>query len=221
MYFLNFAISDLVLRKRLCVNVFKRPSITSFFRKNLGNYIGRTATTRTGVTFEIVNHVPDIQSESQWFAQIEADLEDEEDEAMKDTFIENYTKSVTTVESFLVSERFKQSEMLSEMIQRQEEMQELLLNSSLKKTSSMMNMNIRSSNLGLNNFGSSRHLSSSQCSLDVTSLRKQNRLSLSGHGDSLQTKPREHKRRSLPPNTRMTNSTKPSLFSGTTITEEE
>ena len=201
--------------------MFKRPSITSFFRKNLGNYIGRTATTSTGVTFEIVNQVPDIQSESQWFAQIEADLDDEEDEAMKDSFIENYTKSVTTVESLLVSERFKQSEMLSEMIQRQEEMQEQLLNISLRKTSSVMNIRSAGSNLRLNNFGSSRHLSSSQCSLDVNSLRKQNRLSLTGHGDNLQTKSREHKRRSLPPNTRMTNSTKPPLLSGTTITEEE
>ena len=60
--------------------MFKRPSISSFFRKNLGNYIGRASTTTsTGVTFEIVNQVPDIQSESQWFAQIEADLDDEED----------------------------------------------------------------------------------------------------------------------------------------------
>lgn len=203
--------------------MFKRPSISSFFRKNLGNYIGRASTTTsTGVTFEIVNQVPDIQSESQWFAQIEADLDDEEDEAMKDTFIENYTRSVTTVESLLASEKFKQSEMLTEMIQRQDQMQEQLLNNSLRKTLSVMNIRTSSgSTLGLNNFGSSRHLSSSQCSLDVASLRKPNRSSLSLHGDSLQTKTREPKRRSLPTNARITNASRPPTLSGTTITEEE
>ena len=47
---------DLVLRKRICINIFKRPSITSFFKKNLGNYLGRSLLTGTGKIDDMRRH---------------------------------------------------------------------------------------------------------------------------------------------------------------------
>ena len=40
-----------------------------------------------------------------------------------------------------------------------------------RKATSVLNIRKSNSSFGINNFGSSRNLSSSQCSLDVTALR--------------------------------------------------
>ena len=75
-----------------------------------------------GVTFELVKQVPDIYTESEWFAQIEANM-DEESETLKETFMDNYSKAVTAVENLIFTEKGRQKEILTEMILRQEELQ--------------------------------------------------------------------------------------------------
>ena len=83
-------------------------------------------------------------------------------------------------------------------------------------------MNIRKSNssFGINNFGSSRNLSSSQCSLEVTALRggRSGRQSL-GLTESLARTNKVEKRKSLPAG--LLTSTKTLLSPQVTITEED
>ena len=47
---IDSSFADLVLRKRICLNVFKRPSISHFFKKNLSSYLGKNtiSQSRTG-----------------------------------------------------------------------------------------------------------------------------------------------------------------------------
>ena len=47
----------------------------------------------------------------------------------------------------------------------------ITINTNPRKATSVMNIRKSNSSFGINNFGSSRNLSSSQCSLDVTALR--------------------------------------------------
>ena len=168
-----------------------------------------------GVTFEIVSQVPDIYTESEWFAQIEANL-DEENETLKETFFDNYNKAVGSVETLLTSERVKQAETLTEMISRQEELQEQRRGNRMRKASSVMNMRGARSSLGLNSLGSNRNLSSSQYSLDVATLRKQNRQSL----ENLNGRIKENKLRT-DYSSRMGGLKKHQNMSGPTIVEED
>ena len=183
---------------------FKRKA----FNRNIFKYV-------LGVTFEIVSQVPDIYTESEWFAQIEANL-DEENETLKETFFDNYNKAVSSVETLLASERVKQAETLTEMILRQEELQEQRRGNRMRKASSVMNMRGARSSLGLNSLGSNRNLSSSQCSLDVANLRKQNRQSL----ENLTGRLKENKLRT-DYSSRMGGLKKHQNMSGPTIVEEE
>ena len=118
---------ELILRKRLCVNVYRRPSISSFLRKSVGSYLGRGSVTSTGVTYELVSNVPDIHSESEWFAELEDSLE-EEDEALEETFFEKYAKAVSNVETLISLEKLKQADYVSELLFKQEELQHRMSN---------------------------------------------------------------------------------------------
>ena len=117
----------MILRKRLCVNVYRRPSISSFLRKSVGSYLGRGSLTSTGVTYEIVSNVPDIHSESEWFGELEDSLE-EEDEALEETFFEKYATAVSNVESLISLEKLKQADHVSELLFKQEELQNRMAN---------------------------------------------------------------------------------------------
>ena len=161
-----------------------------------------------------MSQVPDIYTESEWFAQIEANL-DEENETLKETFFDNYSKAVGAVETLLASEKVKQEETLTELILRQEEIQDQRRNNRMRKASSVMNMRGARSSLGLNSLGSSRNLASSQCSLDAATLRKQNRQSL----ENLTANIKENKLRSH--SSRMGGLKKHQNISGPTIVEEE
>ena len=120
------------------------------------------------------------------------------------------------METLLASERVKQAETLTEMILRQEELQEQRRGNMMRKANSVMNMRGARSSLGLNSLGSNRNLSSSQCSLDVATLRKQNRQSL----ENLAVRHRENKVRSAH-SSRMGGLKKHQNMSGPTIVEEE
>ena len=85
-----------------------------------------------GVTYEIVSQVPDIHSESEWLAQINTNNIEDDGETLKETFLENYTNAVMTVENLLSLEKQKQSEILTELVMRQSELQDQLMNSHMK-----------------------------------------------------------------------------------------
>ena len=175
-------------------------------------------TFNAGVTYEIVSQVPDIHSESEWLTQINTNNIEDDGETLKETFLENYTNAVMTVENLLSLEKQKQSEILTELVMRQSELQDQLMNPHMKKSSSVMNIrSFGGSSLGLNNFGRNKHLSTSQCSLDVTS-KKQQRLSLSsidpGHSN-LRT---DHIRKLSSPVKKLGNGNN---FPAVTITEED
>ena len=162
-----------------------------------------------------MSQVPDIYTESEWFAQIEANIDDE-NETLKETFFDNYSKAVSSVETLLASERVKQAETLTELILRQEELQEQRRGNRMRKASSVMNMRGARSSLGLNSLGSNRNLALSQCSLDVATLRKQNRQSL----ENLSVNMKDNKTR-LSHSSRIGGLKKHQQISGPTIVEEE
>ena len=118
-----------------------------------------------------------------------------------------------TVENFLTLEKHKQSDLLSELVMRQNEMQDQLIHPHIRKSSSVMNIrSFGGSSLGLNNFGKNKHLSTSQCSLDVTG-RRQQRLSLT----AMESNPRSEQARKISSPVKRNGNNFPSV----TITEED
>ena len=55
------AAMDLVLRKRICFNVYKRHSITDKIRRRMGH---TSSLTSLGVVYEIVSNIPKVSSGS-------------------------------------------------------------------------------------------------------------------------------------------------------------
>ncbi|XP_046837020.1 kinesin-like protein KIF13B isoform X2 [Vespa crabro] len=109
---------DLVLRKRLALNIYKRQSITDrIFRK-----IVRTdCLAQTGVTYEVVSNIPKASEEledRESLAQIAASGEDNS-LCDGETYIEKYTRGVSAVESILTLDRLRQSVAVKELLQAQ------------------------------------------------------------------------------------------------------
>ena len=55
------AAMDLVLRKRICFNVYKRHSITDKIRRRMGH---TSSLTSLGVVYEIVSNIPKVSSDT-------------------------------------------------------------------------------------------------------------------------------------------------------------
>ncbi|KAK2583279.1 hypothetical protein KPH14_009285 [Odynerus spinipes] len=109
---------DLVLRKRLALNIYKKQSITDrIFRK-----IVRTdCLAQTGVTYEVVSNIPKASEEledRESLAQIAASGEDNS-LCDGETYIEKYTRGVSAVESILTLDRLRQSVAVKELLQAQ------------------------------------------------------------------------------------------------------
>ncbi|KAL1139626.1 hypothetical protein AAG570_006606 [Ranatra chinensis] len=106
----------LVLRKRLCLNIYKRQSITDRIRRKIvrADYL-----TSTGVTYEVVSNIPKASEEledRESLAQIAASGEDS---SLSDgeSYIEKYTKGVSAVEGILTLDRLRQSVAVKELLQ--------------------------------------------------------------------------------------------------------
>jgi kinesin family protein 13 len=168
---------DLVLRKRICISIYKRQSITSFLRKSVG-YAKPGSLRSVGVTFEVVGNVPNIYNETDWRNE------------NAESFFDKYTQAVTCVETVLSLERLKQGDMVTELVTQKEEMNKSFGNKSLKKAASISNIRMTRSTFSLNNLGgSTRNLSGSQTSLNVETLKRHKRQSMST------ADPREERRR--------------------------
>uniref|UniRef100_A0A069DXT9 Putative kinesin-like protein n=1 Tax=Panstrongylus megistus TaxID=65343 RepID=A0A069DXT9_9HEMI len=106
---------DLVLRKRLCLNIYKRQSITDRIRRRI---VRSDWLTNTGVTYEVVSNIPKASEEleeRESLAQIAASEEFELTEG--ESYIETYTKGVSAVEGILTLERLRQKVAVKEILQ--------------------------------------------------------------------------------------------------------
>ncbi|XP_069985793.1 kinesin-like protein KIF13A isoform X3 [Penaeus vannamei] len=108
---------DMVLRKRLAVNIYKKQSLTSKFVKS---FIGSTNTLyETGIMYEVVSNIPKASEEleeRESLAQMAANADDSHAED-GETYIEKYTKGVTSVESILMLDRLRQNVAVKELLQ--------------------------------------------------------------------------------------------------------
>ncbi|XP_059615562.1 kinesin-like protein KIF13A isoform X9 [Phlebotomus argentipes] len=111
---------NLVLRKRLALNIYKRQSLTDRIKKfRLGRF--DNTITQTGVTYEVVSNIPKASEEleeRESLAQIAAKGEDCS-ASDGETYIEKYTKGVSAVESILTLDRLRQSVAVKELEQAQ------------------------------------------------------------------------------------------------------
>ncbi|KAB7500909.1 Kinesin-like protein KIF13A, partial [Armadillidium nasatum] len=107
---------DVVLRKRICVNIYKKQSLTSKLVKSL---IGPYNTIYdSGVMYEIVSNIPKASEEleeRESLATMAANAEDFNEDG--ETYIEKYTKGVTSVESILMLDRLRQNVAVKELLQ--------------------------------------------------------------------------------------------------------
>ncbi|KAK8749603.1 hypothetical protein OTU49_015452 [Cherax quadricarinatus] len=108
---------DLVLRKRLAVNIYKKQSLTSKFVKS---FIGSANTLyETGIMYEVVSNIPKASEEleeRESLAQMAANVDDSHADD-GETYIEKYTKGVTSVESILMLDRLRQNVAVKELLQ--------------------------------------------------------------------------------------------------------
>ncbi|XP_072940106.1 kinesin-like protein KIF13A isoform X5 [Epargyreus clarus] len=107
---------DLILRKRLGLNIYKRQSLTDRIRKKI---VRTDQLTHTGVTYEVVSNIPKASEEleeRESLAQIAATGE-EASAADGETYIEKYTRGVSAVESILTLDRLRQSVAVRELEQ--------------------------------------------------------------------------------------------------------
>ncbi|XP_047520738.1 kinesin-like protein KIF13B isoform X4 [Pieris napi] len=107
---------ELILRKRLALNIYKRQSFTDRIRKKI---VRVDQLTQTGVTYEVVSNIPKASEEleeRESLAQIVATGE-EASAADGETYIEKYTRGVSAVESILTLDRLRQSVAVKELEQ--------------------------------------------------------------------------------------------------------
>ncbi|KAK4871535.1 hypothetical protein RN001_015659 [Aquatica leii] len=107
---------DLVLRKRLALNIYKRQSFTDRIKRKI---VRSDILTQSGVTYEVVSNIPKASEEledRESLAQIAASGEDT---SLSDgeTYIEKYTRGVSAVESILTLDRLRQSVAVKELLQ--------------------------------------------------------------------------------------------------------
>ncbi|XP_073848830.1 kinesin heavy chain 73 isoform X2 [Musca autumnalis] len=107
---------DLVLRKRLCINIKKGPSITDRLKK-FRLVRTDTAIPSTGVTYEVVSNIPKASEEledRESLAQLAASGDDCS-ASDGETYIEKYTRGVSAVESILTLDRLRQNVAVKEL----------------------------------------------------------------------------------------------------------
>ncbi|XP_017472361.1 PREDICTED: kinesin-like protein KIF13B [Rhagoletis zephyria] len=107
---------DLVLRKRISINIKKGQSITDRLKK-FRLVRGENAISQTGVTYEVVSNIPKASEEledRESLAQLAASGDDCS-ASDGETYIEKYTRGVSAVESILTLDRLRQSVAVKEL----------------------------------------------------------------------------------------------------------
>lgn len=137
---------DLVLRKRISLNIYKRQSITERLKKSKWLGRGDFAITQSGVTYEVVSNIPKASEEledRESLAQLAASGDDSAcdgetyigkylfgscnyyncaahlciEQKITFFFTEKYTRGVSAVESILTLDRLRQSVAIKELEQ--------------------------------------------------------------------------------------------------------
>ena len=127
------AVMDVVLRKRLSLNVYKKQSLTERLRRKLMGVSGDL--TSSGVTYEIVSSIPkaseDIEDRETLALVAASELSGRPSDATGDqgneldvtststqseSFIEKYTRGVSAVESILQLDRLRQEVAVKELL---------------------------------------------------------------------------------------------------------
>ncbi|KAM4713436.1 kinesin-like protein KIF13B isoform 2-T2 [Anableps anableps] len=106
---------QLLLRKRICVNVTGKPGFAQSLLKRMSQ---RSTIPGCGVTFEIVSNIPgDIHSpeDREMLARLAASAEDEQS-ADSEAAIEKYLRSVLAVENILTLDRLRQEVAVREQL---------------------------------------------------------------------------------------------------------
>ncbi|XP_037034787.1 kinesin-like protein KIF13B isoform X4 [Bradysia coprophila] len=110
---------DLVLRKRVGLNIYKRQSIAERLKKSKWLGRGENVITQSGVTYEVVSNIPKASEEledRESLAQLAASGDDCS-ASDGETYIEKYTRGVSAVESILTLDRLRQSVAIKELEQ--------------------------------------------------------------------------------------------------------
>ncbi|XP_071054782.1 kinesin-like protein KIF13A isoform X3 [Onthophagus taurus] len=107
---------ELVLRKRIALNIYKRQSITDRLKRRI---IRTDVITHTGVTYELVSNIPKASEELEDRESLAQLVASGEDTSLEDgeTYIEKYTRGVSAVESILSLDRLRQSVAVKELQQ--------------------------------------------------------------------------------------------------------
>lgn len=112
------ATMELVLRKRLCINVYKRQSLTEKLRRKV---IRQETLSYSSVNYEVVSNIPKASEEledRESLAQMAASGEDGND-FDGESYIEKYTRGVSAVESILTLDRLRQDVAIKELLAAQ------------------------------------------------------------------------------------------------------
>ncbi|XP_075057298.1 kinesin-like protein KIF13B isoform X2 [Mixophyes fleayi] len=99
---------QLVLRKRICVNVYSRQGFAQNFLRRMSH---RNSIASCGVTVEIVSNIPEDSQgaeDREALARMAANLEDT-GSADSEAYIEKYLRSVLAVENILTLDRLRQA----------------------------------------------------------------------------------------------------------------
>ncbi|XP_070533072.1 kinesin-like protein KIF13A isoform X2 [Ptychodera flava] len=113
------AAMEMVLRKRISVNIYKKQSFGSALRKKLARADPVYA---CGVTYEVVSNIPKASEDPEdreSLALMAASGADEGGTADGETYIEKYTKGVSAVESILALDRLRQEVVIKEKLTAQ------------------------------------------------------------------------------------------------------
>ncbi|XP_076261045.1 kinesin heavy chain 73 isoform X3 [Rhynchophorus ferrugineus] len=108
---------DLVLRKRLAINVYKKQSFAERLKKKI---VRNDDITTCGVTYLVVSNVPKASEEledRESLAQLAASGDNNTSLCDGETYIEKYTRGVSAVESILTLDRLRQSVAVKELLQ--------------------------------------------------------------------------------------------------------
>ncbi|XP_026527228.1 kinesin-like protein KIF13B [Notechis scutatus] len=106
---------QLVLRKRICVNVYGKQGFAQSFMRRMSY---RSSVPGCGITFEIVSNIPeDAQGaeEREALARMVANVEDAAS-AASEVYIEKYLRSVLAVENILTLDRLRQEVAVKEQL---------------------------------------------------------------------------------------------------------
>ncbi|XP_065165638.1 kinesin-like protein KIF13A isoform X3 [Atheta coriaria] len=107
---------NLVLRKRLALNIYKRQSLTDRIKRRI---VRSDIICQSGVTYEVVSNIPKASEELEDRESLAQLAASGEDSSLVDgeTYIEKYTRGVSAVESILALDRLRQSVAVKELLQ--------------------------------------------------------------------------------------------------------